>query len=209
MKRLFDLSASCAGLLCLGWLIALLALIIRRGSDGPGIFAQERVGRGGRVFVCYKLRTMYRTTRSAASHETPDSAVTPLGRRLRALKLDELPQLWNVLKGEMSLVGPRPCLPSQTALVAEREKRGVLELRPGITGKAQVMGVDMSDPTRLAEIDASYAAEQSFLGDLRLVMRTIFGGGRGDRVAPSAAHGPRVPSRPPVGGLDTDRRDGS
>ena len=109
---------------------------------------------------------MYRTTLSAASHETPASAVTPLGRRLRALKLDELPQLWNVLKGEMSLVGPRPCLPSQTVLVDEREKRGVLAIRPGITGKAQVMGVDMSDPARLAEIDASYAAEPSFLGDL-------------------------------------------
>ena len=183
MKRLFDIAASLAGLVLLGWLIGVLALIVRRDSPGPGIFAQQRVGRHGAIFICYKLRTMYRETRSAASHETPVTAVTRLGRRLRALKLDELPQLWNVLKGEMSFVGPRPCLPSQTMLVEERRRRGVLAVHPGITGKAQVMGIDMSDPVRLAEIDAEAIAERSFVGDLLLILRTVSGGGQGDRVA--------------------------
>ncbi len=183
MKRLFDLFASLVGLILLGWLIGVLAILVRRDSDGPGLFAQERVGLRGRTFVCYKLRTMHRATKSAASHETPAAAVTPLGLRLRALKLDELPQLWNVLKGEMSFVGPRPCLPSQAVLIAERERRGVLDVRPGITGKAQVMGVDMSDPVLLAEIDAAYVATRSFVGDLVLILRTVTGSGRGDRVA--------------------------
>lgn len=182
MKRLFDFSASLVGLVCLGWLIGLLAILVKRDSDGPGIYAQPRVGRDGAVFTCYKLRTMHRTTVSAASHETPASAVTGLGRRLRALKLDELPQLWNVLKGEMSFVGPRPCLPSQTVLIEERGRRGVLSVRPGITGEAQVQGVDMSDPVRLAEIDAHYVNNRSFLGDLTLILQTVAGGGRGDRV---------------------------
>ncbi|MEF2552068.1 sugar transferase [Aurantimonas sp. A2-1-M11] len=182
MKRLFDFTASLAGLICLGWLIGVLAIFVRRDSEGPGIYAQPRVGRDGRVFTCYKLRTMHRATASAASHETPASAVTALGRRLRSWKLDELPQLWNVLRGEMSFVGPRPCLPSQTLLIEERARRGVLAVRPGITGEAQVQGVDMSDPVRLAEIDARYVASRSFLSDLKLILRTVAGGGRGDRV---------------------------
>lgn len=183
MKRLFDIAASLAGLILAGWLIVLLALLVRRESAGPGIFAQTRVGREGRAFTLYKLRTMASGTVSAASHETPASAVTALGRRLRAWKLDELPQLWNVLRGEMSFVGPRPCLPVQTQLVAEREKRGVHALRPGITGLAQVAGIDMSDPQRLAEIDALYLANRTFFGDLVLIARTMTGSGRGDRVA--------------------------
>lgn len=183
MKRVFDIAASLAGLILAGWLILLLAFLVRRESAGQGIFAQTRVGQDGREFTLYKLRTMASGTVSAASHETPASAVTPLGRRLRSWKLDELPQLWNVLRGEMSFVGPRPCLPTQTLLIAEREKRGVHALRPGITGLAQVAGVDMSDPERLAELDARYLTERSFFGDLRLIARTLAGSGRGDRVA--------------------------
>ena len=183
MKRLFDIAASLVGLVLLGWLIGVLALIVRRDSPGPGIFAQQRVGRNGATFTCYKLRTMYRETRSAASHETPGAAVTRLGKRLRAFKLDELPQLWNVVKGEMSFVGPRPCLPSQTVLIEERRRRGVLAVRPGITGKAQVMGIDMSNPVRLAETDAAAIGERSFVGDMVLILRTVTGSGRGDRVA--------------------------
>lgn len=182
MKRLFDLLASLGGLLLLGWLILLLAWRIRRDTPGPGIFRQERVGRDGRVFTCLKLRTMGRDTASAASHDTPLSAVTPLGARLRRLKLDELPQLVNVLRGDMSLVGPRPCLPMQRELVEARRRRGVLALRPGITGLAQVQGIDMRDPERLAAVDAEYLATRSFTGDLALILRTVAGGGRGDRV---------------------------
>ncbi|MEF2072228.1 sugar transferase [Consotaella aegiceratis] len=184
MKRLFDIVASLAGLVALGWLVLLLAWAIRRETQGPGIFAQERVGRHRRSFVCYKLRTMARDTVSAPSHETPATSLTPLGRRLRATKLDELPQLWNVLKGDMSLVGPRPCLPIQTVLIEERDRLGALSVRPGITGLAQVQGVDMSDPVRLAAIDAEYVRTRSFIGDLRLLLATVAGRGQGDRVRP-------------------------
>lgn len=182
MKRCFDLLVSLLALLLFGWAILLLAAHVARNSPGPGLFAQRRVGRARAVFTCYKLRTMHRATVEAASHDTPASFVTPLGRRLRRFKLDEVPQLWNVLRGEMSLVGPRPCLPMQTRLVEERERRGVYAVRPGITGLAQVQGIDMSDPVRLAVVDAHYVATRSFFGDIGLILRTVFGGGQGDRV---------------------------
>ena len=182
MKRLFDLTASAVALLLLGWAIVILAIMVRRGSPGAGIFAQNRVGRGGKVFRCYKLRTMHLGTVEAASHETPVASVTPLGAKLRRFKLDELPQLINVVKGEMSFVGPRPCLPVQTVLIAERERRGVYAARPGITGLAQIQGIDMSDPVRLAGIDADYVQRRSFFGDLLLILKTVVGGGQGDRV---------------------------
>lgn len=183
MKRLFDIAASLAGLAALGWLILLLAWLVRRDSQGPGLFVQERVGREGRSFRCYKLRTMRVDTVAAATHDTPKSAVTPLGAKLRRWKLDELPQLWNVLRGDMSFVGPRPCLPIQAEVIEERRKRGVLAIRPGITGLAQVNGIDMSEPARLGETDARYMQSRSFTGDLGLIFRTLAGGGRGDRVA--------------------------
>jgi len=110
------------------------------------------------------------------------SAVTPLGRHLRRLKLDELPQLWNILRGEMSFVGPRPCLPSQTALVKARRRHGLDRLRPGITGISQVAGVDMSDPERLATLDATYLQNMSLGTDIRLILATVLGAGQGDRV---------------------------
>jgi O-antigen biosynthesis protein WbqP len=183
MKRVFDIVASLGGLLVFALPIAILAWRIRRDSDGPGLFAQARVGRHQRIFVCYKLRTMRTDTANAATHDTPSSAVTPLGTTLRKWKLDELPQLWNVLKGEMSLVGPRPSLPIQAEVIHERAARGVYALRPGITGLAQVHDIDMSDPRRLAETDARYLAERSFLGDLVLILQTVTGRGVGDHVA--------------------------
>ena len=182
MKRLFDILASLAGLLALGWLIGLLVILVRRDSEGPGLFAQQRVGRHGRPFICYKLRTMRQGTANVATHEMSSSAVTSLGESLRRYKLDELPQLWNVLRGDMSFVGPRPCLPVQRVVIEEREKRGVLALRPGITGLAQVNEIDMSTPVRLAEADAQYLATRSFVGDLVLILRTVTGSGQGDRV---------------------------
>ena len=127
-------------------------------------------------FTLYKLRTMYCNTPSAPTHQTDPSAITYLGRWLRRLKLDELPQLLNVIKGDMSLVGPRPCLPSQQVLIEHRQRRGVFSVRPGLTGKAQVLGVDMSNPERLAKIDAEYVAERSFVGDIVLIVQTLTGG---------------------------------
>jgi lipopolysaccharide/colanic/teichoic acid biosynthesis glycosyltransferase len=151
-------------------------------SRANPIFAQRRVGRHQRGFTCYKLRTMRPDTREAATHEVSQAAVTRVGRFLRRTKLDELPQLWNVLRGEMSLVGPRPCLPSQHELIAKRQELGVYALRPGITGPAQVQGIDMSNPQRLALVDQQYLRQSSVRGDLALILRTLFGGGHGDFV---------------------------
>jgi O-antigen biosynthesis protein WbqP len=125
---------------------------------------------------------MYVGTASVPTHEVSTSRITPIGRFLRHTKLDELPQLWNVLKGEMSLVGPRPCLPEQTVLVEARRRRDVAALRPGITGLAQLRGIDMTDPERLAEIDAGYLTVASLPTDLEILINTLISGeARGDR----------------------------
>lgn len=183
MERAFDIVGAAFGLLVAAIPIAVLVLLIRRESEGPGIFSQQRVGREGRPFYCHKLRTMRSGTPNTPTHEVSAAQITPLGAVLRRTKLDELPQLWNVLRGEMSFVGPRPCLPSQTTLIEERQKRGVLSLRPGITGLAQINSIDMSDPVRLAEKDAEYLRTRSFGLDLTILFRTVFQrAGSGDRV---------------------------
>ncbi|WP_072390450.1 sugar transferase [Hyphomicrobium sp. CS1GBMeth3] len=174
VKRAFDVTAAVLGLMIAWPVIVILAILIRRGSEGPGILSQTRVGRDGRPFQCYKLRTMLKGAPQVPTHVAAPSLVTPIGAFLRRSKLDELPQLWNVLKGDMSLVGPRPCLLTQEELIAERQKRGVLALRPGISGLAQAAGIDMSDPVRLAEKDADYLRRQSFLLDLEILFRTVF-----------------------------------
>ncbi|MBN9074850.1 MAG: lipid carrier--UDP-N-acetylgalactosaminyltransferase [Rhizobiales bacterium 65-79] len=179
LKRPIDVAGAAVGLVLLWPVILAAILAIRATSSGPGIFSQERVGKDEAPFLCRKLRTMFAGTESVPTHEVPASRVTPLGQFLRRTKLDELPQLWNVLKGEMSLVGPRPCLPTQTALVEARRRLGVTALRPGITGLAQVRGIDMADPEALAGIDAEYLSSMSLALDLRILVRTIFGGGSG------------------------------
>ena len=153
-------------------LVAMLA--IRATSAGPAIFSQLRVGRGGALFACRKLRTMYRATPSLPTHEAPAGSVTAIGKVLRATKIDELPQLWNVLKGEMSLVGPRPCLPTQVELIERRRELGVLAALPGITGLAQIKGIDMSDPKLCAETDAAYIKAASTSLDLKILLGTFF-----------------------------------
>jgi len=173
-KRIIDVSAAVAGLLLLWPVMAVIAIAVWLTSPGPAIFAQTRVGRNEQPFTCYKFRTMRIGTAQRATHEVSQSAVTGTGKLLRRFKLDELPQLWNVLRGDMSLVGPRPCLPVQKELVKERRNRGVYALRPGITGLAQVEHIDMSNPKRLAERDADYLERQSVLFDLGLILRTIF-----------------------------------
>lgn len=182
MKSLFDRLSAAVGLLLTAPLILVLIPVIRLTSPGPALFAQRRVGWKGREFICYKLRTMATNTREAATHEISAASVTGIGRFLRKTKLDELPQLYNVFVGEMSLVGPRPCLPVQEELIREREIRGVFEVLPGITGLGQVRGIDMSDPPRLAECDAEYLAKRSFGYDMRLLWYTLLGAGREDRV---------------------------
>jgi O-antigen biosynthesis protein WbqP len=179
MKRALDVLASMLLLLFCSPILLIVIIAIRLQSPGPAIFRQVRVGKDGRPFTCYKLRTMYSGTATLPTHEVQASSVTVLGEHLRRFKIDELPQLCNVLVGDMSLVGPRPCLPSQTALVEARLQLGVFEVRPGITGLAQVNGVDMSDANRLAELDAQYVRTQSLMGDLRLILATLRGQGVG------------------------------
>lgn len=162
--------------------VFLVLLVAGLFDTGCPLFIQERVGGHQRPFRLVKFRTMRLGTPSVGTHLADPAAVTPLGRWLRRTKLDELPQLWNVLKGEMSLVGPRPCLPNQTELIAEREKRGVFAARPGITGLAQIRGIDMSDPVRLAEVDAEMLESLNLARYLGYLAATVLGAGRGDRV---------------------------
>ncbi len=184
-RKLIDIGFALAVILIFWWLLAIVWVLVKTGSAGPGIFAQDRVGKGGKVFTCYKFRTMGKDTRQAGTHEISESAVTPIGAFLRKTKIDELPQVWNILKGELSLVGPRPCLPVQEELVAERTKRGVLDILPGITGFAQIQGIDMSHPVRLARKDAEYIARRGLIFDLKIILGTFIGKGQGDRTAKS------------------------
>jgi len=179
--RLFDVVFSVLGLV-LGFPVLLLLTLIGFFDTGSPIFCQERVGRNKRPFTLVKFRTMRKDTASVASHLASAGAITPFGRFLRRTKLDELPQLWNVLKGEMSLVGPRPCLFNQEELIAEREARGVLEARPGITGLAQVNDIDMSTPVLLAETDQKMLASLTVSAYFKYILVTVSGKGAGDRV---------------------------
>jgi lipopolysaccharide/colanic/teichoic acid biosynthesis glycosyltransferase len=179
--RIFDLVFSALGLI-VGLPVLLLLVVIGFFDTGSPIFRQERVGRNKKPFTLVKFRTMRKDTASVASHLASADAITPFGRFLRRTKLDELPQLWNVLKGEMSLVGPRPCLFSQDELIAQRESRGVLFARPGITGLAQVNDIDMSTPALLAETDAKMLKGLTVGAYFKYILLTISGKGSGDRV---------------------------
>lgn len=181
MIRLFDFSFAILGL-AVGFPVLLLITVIGLFDTGSPIFRQVRVGRNRRPFMLVKFRTMRPETASVASHLADASDITPLGHFLRRTKLDELPQLWNVLKGEMSLVGPRPCLFNQEELITEREQRGVLKARPGITGLAQVSEVDMSTPVLLAETDQKMLQSLDIRAYFRYIIQTITGKGSGDRV---------------------------
>ena len=179
--RFLDFVFSLTGLV-LGAPVLLVLLGLGWLDTRSPLFRQERVGRLQRPFVLVKFRTMRPDTQSVATHLVEAAAVTPFGRFLRRTKLDELPQLWNVLKGDMSLVGPRPCLPIQSELIAARAERGVFAVRPGITGLAQVNGIDMSEPERLAETDRQMIASMSLGNYFRYIFLTVAGKGTGDRV---------------------------
>lgn len=179
--RVFDIFFSAIGLL-VGWPILLLLYVVGLFDTGSPLFCQERVGRQQKPFTLIKFRTMKVDTASVASHLASTSSITKFGHFLRRTKLDELPQLWNVLKGEMSLVGPRPNLFNQEELIREREGRGVYDVRPGITGLAQVNEIDMSTPKLLAETDAKMIASLNVVDYFRYIIMTVTGKGSGDRV---------------------------
>jgi len=176
--RIFDLCFAILGLVCLSPLLVLVWIVGWFDNRSP-LFLQERVGRHQQPFVLLKFRTMRPETASVATHLVDAAAITPFGRFLRRTKLDELPQLWNVLRGEMTLVGPRPCLLNQEELIAERAARGVFKALPGITGLAQVQGIDMSTPALLARTDAEMMETLGLWHYFRFIVLTMFRKGAG------------------------------
>ncbi|WP_422410494.1 MULTISPECIES: sugar transferase [unclassified Endozoicomonas] len=181
MLRFFDFVLAFFGLI-FGLPIMIVICIIGLFDTGSPLFRQERVGRKKKPFILIKFRTMSLETASVASHLASTSSITRLGKFLRKTKLDELPQLWNVLKGEMSLVGPRPNLFNQKELIEHRDGLGVYDVRPGITGLAQVSDIDMSMPELLAKTDAEMIKGMSFSNYFRYIFMTLAGRGQGDRV---------------------------
>lgn len=181
MIRFFDVFISSLGLIFFSPILVIL-LVAGIFDTGSPIFRQTRVGIEKRPFVLVKFRTMKVDTASVASHLASSASITRFGNFLRKTKLDELPQLWNVLKGEMSLVGPRPGLFNQDELTQERCERGVYNVRPGITGLAQVNEIDMSTPKLLAETDRKMIDELNLTSYFKYIFLTVAGKGSGDRV---------------------------
>jgi len=179
--RSIDLIFSITVIFFLWWLFAIVWLVIRFESKGSSFFKQKRVGKNTQLFTCVKFRTMALGTEQVATHEVNSASLTRVGLILRKTKIDELPQVWNVLKNEMSLVGPRPCLPSQDELISERNKKNVLSIKPGITGLSQIQNIDMSTPIKLAQKDSEYLALRSLLLDLKILLKTATGSGQGDK----------------------------
>ncbi len=181
MIRILDILFSLIGII-FGMPIFLVVIILSLIDHGSPFYKQSRVGKNQQLFTLLKFRTMAIGTQSVGTHIVDPSSITRLGRFLRKTKLDELPQLFNVLVGQMSLVGPRPCLPNQTELVAERLKRGVFGVLPGITGLAQINEIDMSTPRKLARYDQIMANRINLRLYLKMIFATALGKGRGDRV---------------------------
>ncbi len=182
-QRLMDIAVALGVLLFLWPVLLALCLWVRLDSPGQALFIQRRLGRHEREFALYKLRTMKTGTQSAGTHEVSVRSVTNAGQFLRRTKLDEVPQAINLLRGELTLVGPRPCLPSQLEVVDERRRRNVFAIKPGITGLAQIREIDMSQPEKLAKCDAEYMASQGLGTDFRILAATLTGRGQGDRVS--------------------------
>ncbi len=182
LMRALDVGLSLFGLV-FGLPVLLLIYVLCLFDTGSPLLFQERVGRNKKPFILLKFRTMKLGTEDVATHLACPDSITRLGAVLRKGKLDELPQLWNVLKGEMSLVGPRPSLYNQTELIAEREARGIYAVRPGITGLGQVNRIDMSTPQLLAEADARMIRELSLGNYFKFIVQTVTGKGSGDAVS--------------------------
>lgn len=185
MIRIFDITFSFIGLLILSPIILVL-LLIGLFDTGSPLFRQERVGVNQKPFNLLKFRSMHVNTQAVATHLVQVSAITKWGSFLRKSKLDELPQLFNVLMGDMSFVGPRPNLFNQLELIEERGKRRVYSIRPGITGLAQIHKIDMSTPQRLAETDAKMIDHLNVWSYFKYIFLTVFGNGFGDRVRQDA-----------------------
>jgi O-antigen biosynthesis protein WbqP len=181
MIRFIDFLAAFFGLLLL-WPLLFIVTIIGLFDTGSPIFIQARVGKNQKMFKLIKFRTMSVETKSVASHLACNTSITKLGNFLRKTKIDELPQLINVLKGEMSLVGPRPNLFNQEELIKERDALGVYKVLPGVTGLAQVQNIDMSTPKLLAETDKQMIDTLNIKSYFKYILMTVTGSGSGDAV---------------------------
>jgi len=191
-KRIFDITASISGLLILTPLLLLIAVLIKIKMNGPVIFSQERMGRFGKLFTIYKFRTMVLAHNGSMVSVRGESRITPLGKVLRKYKLDELPELWNVVKGDMSFVGPRPDMPYLYENLNKEEKK-ILELRPGITGPASLrysneeeLLAGVEDPERYSvkvlwpdkvRLNLEYYYKRSLFSDIRIIFKTVFRSG--------------------------------
>jgi O-antigen biosynthesis protein WbqP len=176
MKRIFELLVALGLILILAPLFLLVVLAVRLTSVGPVLFRTQRVGKGNKLFTMYKFRTMRIDTPQVATHllKEPDQFLTPIGKLFRRTSLDELPQLINVLSGDMTLIGPRPALFNQDDLVALRTARGVDALTPGITGWAQVNGRDELPISEKVKLDEWYLKNRSLWLDLKILGMTVF-----------------------------------
>ena len=190
-KRCFDIVASLLGLIIVSPLLLVIVLIIKLKMPGPVIFSQERTGRKGKPFTIYKFRTMTLNHGGSTISVRGENRITPTGAKLRKCKIDELPELWNVLKGDMSFVGPRPDVPEYTNRLVGEEKK-ILELRPGITGPASLkysneeeLLSSVNDPQKYNDeilwpdkvrLNLEYYYNRSFFGDIFIILKTVFGG---------------------------------
>jgi len=171
--RLFDFLLSFFGLVILSPVLIIL-FILGFFENGSPLFLQKRIGYNQKIFKLIKFRSMRKDTKSIATHLVNNSMITKYGSFLRNTKLDETPQLLNVLKGDMSLVGPRPCLFNQRRLISERKKRRVFKVRPGITGLAQISGINMKTPALLAKTDQKMIKDMSLYKYFYYIFKTIF-----------------------------------
>lgn len=175
MKRLFDFVMSLMGIIVLSPIILIVALAVKLTSPGPMLFKQRRIGKNNNEFQIYKFRTMRIDTPNVPTHllENPEQWITPVGKFLRKTSLDELPQLFNILKGEMSIVGPRPALYNQIDLKEMRTEAGVHKLVPGLTGWAQINGRDEIPLSLKVKLDKEYLERKNFFFDIKIIFMTV------------------------------------
>ena len=175
MKRLFDFVMSLIGIIVLSPIILIVALAVKLTSPGPMLFKQRRIGKNNDEFQIYKFRTMRIDTPNVPTHllENPEQWITPVGKFLRKTSLDELPQLFNILKGEMSIVGPRPALYNQIDLKEMRTEAGIHKLVPGLTGWAQINGRDEIPLSLKVKLDKEYLEKKNFLFDIKIIFMTV------------------------------------
>lgn len=176
LKRIFDFILSLVGIIILSPLLLILVIAIKVDSKGPVVFTQKRVGKDKKLFSIYKFRTMkIDTPKEMPTHllKNPDEFITRVGKFLRKTSLDELPQLFNILKGDMAIIGPRPALWNQEDLIEERDKYGANDIRPGLTGWAQINGRDELEIDVKASLDGFYVEHESFWMDVKCFFGTI------------------------------------